>query len=87
MRSSRISDCPQSLSQELEKVGLLGMNKLEPLSLEEVILLLLVGIDLGTASSDRFGNLRYLVVFHFHKIQKEVLDLETTQDLLSSPSL
>ena len=82
------------LSQELENeellASLLGMLKTESLSLEEAILLLRCGIDLGTAFSDRFENLRDFVASHFYEIEKQLLDdldLKTSQFLLSSPSL
>ena len=81
-----------SLSQELENSELLsslpGIIKVESLSLEEAILLLRVGIDLGF--SGRFGNLRDYVASRFHEIEEEILDnldIETAQILLSSPSL
>ena len=82
------------LSQELENDELLrlllGMIKTKSLSIEEAILLLRTGIDLGTAFSDRFGNLRDFVASRFYEIEKEILDdldLETAQLLLLSPSL
>ena len=82
------------LSQELENnellSSLLGMINVESLSLDEAILLLRVGIDLGTAFCDRFGSLRDFVASHFYELEKGLLDdldLETTQILLSSPKL
>ena len=82
------------LSRDLENdellSSLLGMIQIESMSLDELILLLRVGIDLGTAFSDRFGSLRDFVASHFYELKKEILDnldLETTQILLSSPSL
>ena len=79
------------LSQELENtelfISLLSMIKTKSLSLEEAILLFRTGIDLGTARS---GNLRDFIASRFYEIEKEILDdldLETTQVLLSSPSL
>ena len=83
--------CP---AQELENAelvfSLLGMINPESLDLELAILLLRLGIDLGTAFCDRFGNLRDIIASLFYELEKEILDdlnLETTQILLSSPSL
>ena len=82
------------LSQEFENdellSSLIGMINIDSLNLDEAILLLSTGIDLGTAFSDRFGNLRNLVASHFYEIEKKTLDnldLETLQLLISSPSL
>ena len=82
------------LSQELENnallSSLLGMINTTTLTLEEAILVLRTGIDLGNAFSDRFGTLRNFIASHFYEIEKEILealDLETAQLLLSSPSL
>ena len=82
------------ISQELENdrllSSLLRMIRTESLSLGEAILLLRVGIEFGTAFSDQFGDLRDFIASHFYEIEKEILDdleLETTQFLLSSPSL
>ena len=79
------------LFQELENdellSSLLGMIDIESLSLEEAILLLRIGIDLGTAFSDRFENLRDFVASRFYELEKEILDLQTLELLLSSPSL
>ena len=82
------------LSEELENgellSSLLQMMDPESLSLDEAILLLQVGCHLGTAFSNRFRKLRDFVASHFHELEKEILDdldLETTQLLLSSPSL
>ena len=82
------------LSQELENddlfSSLVRMIETESLSLEEAIFLLRVGVGLGTAFSDQFGNLRDFVASCFYKLDKEILDnldLETTQILLSSRSL
>ena len=82
------------LSHELENIELLnsliGPINTETLSLDDAILLLQAGIHLGTAFSGRFGNLREFVAKHFYQIKKPVLDeldLETSQLLLSSPSL
>ena len=77
------------LSQELENAkllsSLLGMINPESLSLKEAILLLCLGIDLGTTFSNRFGSLRDFITPHFYEIEKEIfcdIDLETTQILL-----
>ena len=62
----------------------------ESLSLEEAVLLLRIGTDLGTGFSDRFGSLRDFIASHFYEIEQEILydlDLETAQVLISSPSL
>ena len=82
------------LSQELENdelfSSLLGRIKKESMSVEEAILLLRAGVDLGTAFCDGIGNLRDFVALRFYEIKKEIiddLDLETSQLLLSSPSL
>ena len=81
------------LSQELENADLLssliGMIDTESVSLEAIVLLR-EGIDLGAAFSDQFGNLRDFIASRFYEIEKEILDdldLETSQILLSSPSL
>ena len=86
--------CLLRLSLELENSellsSLLGMIKTEALSLEEAILLLRAGVDLGTAFSDRFGNLRDFVASHFYEIEKKILDgldIETLQLILSSSSM
>ena len=82
------------LSQELGNTdllsSLLSMIKTENLTVEEAILLLRTGIDLGTAFSAQFGSLSDFIASHFYKIEKTILDdlnLETAQLLLSSPSL
>ena len=82
------------LSLELENDRLLclllGMMNIEVLSLQEAIPLLRMGIDLGTEFSDDFDKLRDFVAFHFHEIERQVLDdidLETSRLLLSSPKL
>ena len=82
------------LAQELENGDLLSslvaMIKTDSLSLEEAILVLRAGIDFGNAFSDRFGDLRDFVASRFYKIDDKILenlDLETSQLLLSSPSL
>ena len=82
------------LSQEFENAellsSLLGMIETETLSLEEEIPFLRFGIELGTAFSDRFRNVRDFVASHFYKLKKQLLDnidLETAKLLLSSPSL
>ena len=82
------------LSQELENgelfSSLLEMIKTESLSLQETIVLLRAGTALGAAFSDRFENLRDIIASHFYEIKKEILDnldIETTQLILSSPSL
>ena len=82
------------LSQELENdellSSLLGVIKTESLTVEEAIVLLRTGIDLGTAFSGRFCNLGDFIASHFYELEKEILDdldLETAQVLLSSPFL
>ena len=82
------------LSQELDNAelfsSLLGMIKPESLTVNEALLLLKVEMDLGVAFSAPFGNLRDFIASHFYELEKEILDnldLETTQILLSSPSL
>ena len=82
------------LSRELENSelfsSLAAMVKIESLTVEDLILLLQNGIELGTAFSERFGNLRDFVASHFYEIKSdalESLDLETARLLLSSPSL
>ena len=82
------------ISQELENAellsSLLGMIKTESLNLEESILLLRAGIELGTAFSGQIGNLVDFVASHFYEIGQTVLDsldVETAQLLLSSSSL
>ena len=66
------------------------MIKTECLSLEEVILVLWIGIGLGTVFSARLGNLRKKVIgAHFYGLEKEIrddIDLETAQLLLSNNS-
>ena len=78
------------LAQELENSGLLssllGMINTESFSLHEAILLLQGGI----VFSDEVENLKDFIASHFYEIKKEILDdlsLETSQLLLSSPSL
>ena len=82
------------LAHELENgellSSLIGTSDIKSLSLEKAILLLRAGIDLGTAFSSQFENLRDFVASHFHALGKQILDeldLETLQLLLSSPSL
>ena len=79
------------LSQELENAELLSslfaMINPESLSLAEAIRLLRVETDLGSAFSDRFGKVRNFIASHFYEIDKEILDFETLQLLLSSPAL
>ena len=82
------------LSLELENDRLLclllGMINIEFVSLQEAIPLLRMGLDLGTEFSDDFDKLRDFVAFHFHEIERQVLDdidLETSRLLLSSPKL
>ena len=82
------------LSQELENdelySSLLGMIRRKCLHLDQAIFLLRVGIDLGDVFSHGFRKLRDSIARRFYKIDKQILDdldLETTQFLLSSPSL
>ena len=82
------------LSHELDNSELLSslleLIKPESLTLEEVIVLLKAAMDVGTAFSAQFDRFRNFLASHFYDIQKEILDnldLETTQVLLSSPSL
>ena len=82
------------ISHELENQEVLssifGMIKTESLDIEESILMLRVGIGLGTASSGQFSTLKDTISSRFHEISKEILaklDLETAELLLSSRSL
>ena len=81
------------LSQELENddllSSLLGLFNIEYLSLDEALLLLLVGMECGTSLSAGLWNLRDFIASHFYKLRRilDDLDLETLQFLLSSPSL
>ena len=82
------------LSDELEnnelRSSLISRTNTERLNLQDAVLILQAGADLGTAFSDRLGDLREFVASHFHELEKDILDdldLETSQLLLSSPSL
>lgn len=82
------------LSQELENgellSSLLGIIMSDSLSFEDAIVLLRAGVDLGSAFSDRLRALRDGVASRFFDIKKDILDtldIETSQLLLSSPSL
>ena len=82
------------LCRELENdellSSLLGMIDTESLSPAEAIVLFRIGIDLGTAFSDRLESLRDFIASRFYELEKgllDILDLETIQLLLSSPSL
>ena len=82
------------LSHELENQevlsSLFGMINTESLDIEEALLVLRFGIDMGTASSGQFSTLRDAVSSRFHEISKEALanlDLETVELLFSSQSL
>ena len=82
------------LSQELENTelfsSLVAMLTPNTMTLEEVFLLLRAGIDLGTAFSERFGDLTDYIASHFYEMTEKLLnslDLETAQLLLSRPSL
>ena len=82
------------LSHELENhellSSLLELIKTENLPLHEAIVLFRGGIDLGSAFTNRFVNLRDFIASRFYEIGKELLqdlDLETVRLLLSSPSL
>ena len=82
------------LCHELENDDLLSFlfSKVESEScnLDESLVMLRFGLDLGTAFEDRFLRLRDSVASHFHEIKKDVLnalDLEVVGLLLSSSSL
>ena len=82
------------LSQELENKELLcllmGMIDIESMTLEEGLLVLESGIDLGIVSTDEFQKLRESIASHFYEVKKEILEnikIETAELLLSSPSL
>lgn len=82
------------LSQELDNGELLslllGVFNPQSFTLDEAIILLKAGMDIGTAFSAQFRNFRNFIASHFYAIPDETLydlDLETTQILLSTPSL
>ena len=82
------------LSQELENkellCSLMGGIDMKSMTLEEGLLVLQAGIDLGIASTDQFKKLTEFIASHFYEIKKEILEninFETAQLLLSSSSL
>ena len=82
------------ISHELENreilSSLLQMTNTESLTLEEMLIVLRFGIKFGISSSGQFSALCDVVSSRFHELSNEVryeLDLETSELLLSNPSL
>ena len=90
LEPNRLTLTYRGMSSKGTSFQLLEMINPDYLSLGEAILLLRVGIDLGTVFSDRFWSLTDSIASSFYKLDREVLkdlDLETAQFLVSSPSL